>query len=367
MPHFKRKPLGKIGPPQMRAYVEHLRDKRKLSASSIRKYVAPLRAMFAELVEDGVLPTNPASVRIIGTPDRQPRRQTALSPKTIETLVAEMPVALRDLILLLALTGLRVSEACGLQWGDLTHDERGAPVLRIERQYRNGRYKPKTKTAAGFRTLELAAPLARRLLKRRAELGRVALRAPIFATRTGTPYDDHNVRRALRDAADRVGVERATPHMLRHSIASLLYERGWTDVQVAALLGHEDPELHALALSARRRARRRLGARQRALDRRRACRWLCRVTPGSRNTPKLLETERHARCAKSAHLQRVSQTTRERPKRSEELVMKRSAVRVRSEALGLRLDSPQTSVLGRGRRAPAGARRHGRSRQGLVV
>jgi integrase len=114
-------------------------------------------------------------------------------------------------------------------------------VLRVERQYREGRYKPKPKSAAGFRTVELAAPLARRLLKRRAELGDVAVDAPLFATRIGTPYDDHNVRRALRDAASRVGVERATPHMLRHSIASLLYERGWTDVQVAALLGHEDP------------------------------------------------------------------------------------------------------------------------------
>ena len=138
VPYFKRKPLGKIGPPQVRAYIAHLRDKRKLSASSIRKYVAPLRAMFAELVEDGALPSNPASVRIIGTPDRQPRRPKALPPKTVEALVAEMPVALRDLILLLALTGLRISEACGLQWRDVGHDERGHPVLRIERQFPQG-------------------------------------------------------------------------------------------------------------------------------------------------------------------------------------------------------------------------------------
>jgi integrase len=28
--------------------------------------------------------------------------------------------------------------------------------------------------------------------------------------------------------------------MFRHTVASLLYERGWTAVQIAGLLGHED-------------------------------------------------------------------------------------------------------------------------------
>src|SRR3954451_485245 len=33
VPYFKRRPLGKIGPPQVRAYIAHLRDKRGLSAA----------------------------------------------------------------------------------------------------------------------------------------------------------------------------------------------------------------------------------------------------------------------------------------------------------------------------------------------
>jgi integrase len=216
-----------------------------LSAATARKYVTPLRAMFAEMVEDGLRLDNPATVRISGP--KQPRKPKVVSPDVAQAIIGEIPDALRDLVLLLAFTGLRISEACGLQWRDLAQDESGHPVLVVERQYRPkqgarpARYKSTTKTAAGARTIRLPAPLVRRLTKRRAELGVVVSSDPIFATSNGTPYDRHNVGRALRSACDRAGAPRIGPHVLRHTLGSLLYERGWTDVEIAAFIGHEDP------------------------------------------------------------------------------------------------------------------------------
>jgi integrase len=178
---------------------------------------------------------------------KQPRKPKVVSPDVAQAIIAEIPEALRDLILLLAFTGVRISEACGLQWHDLAQDESGHPVLIVERQWRPkdgkraARYKPSAKTAAGTRRIRLAAPLVRRLTKRRAELGVVVSSDPMFATSRGTPYDRHNVGRALRPACDRVGVPRIGPHVLRHTLGSLLYERGWTDVEIAAFIGHEDP------------------------------------------------------------------------------------------------------------------------------
>jgi integrase len=244
VPHFKREAVGKIDKPRMRRFVRHVIDERGLSAATARKYVTPLRAMFAEMVEDGLRLDNPATVRISGP--KLPRKPKVVSPDVARAIIAEIPEALRDLVLLLAFTGLRISEACGLQWRDLAQED-GHPVLVVERQWRPkegeraARYKPSAKTAAGTRTVRLAAPLARRLTKRRAELGVVVSSDPMFATSNGTPYDRHNVGRALRSACDRAGVPRIGPHVLRHSIGSLLYERGWTDVEVAAFLGHEDP------------------------------------------------------------------------------------------------------------------------------
>lgn len=45
IPHFKRRPLAKIGKPEVKAYIAHLRDDRGLSVASIQKYLVPLRAM----------------------------------------------------------------------------------------------------------------------------------------------------------------------------------------------------------------------------------------------------------------------------------------------------------------------------------
>jgi integrase len=47
-------------------------------------------------------------------------------------------------------------------------------------------------------------------------------------------------RRVWHPAVEAAGVE-ATRHTLRHSLASLLFERGHTAAQIAALLGHSDP------------------------------------------------------------------------------------------------------------------------------
>ena len=53
--------------------------------------------------------------------------------------------------------------------------------------------------------------------------------------------DARNFRRTVfRPAVERAQV-RATPHTLRHSLATLLFEQGHTAAQVAAWIGHADP------------------------------------------------------------------------------------------------------------------------------
>ncbi|MDP9399378.1 MAG: tyrosine-type recombinase/integrase [Actinomycetota bacterium] len=239
IPFFGRRPLSKVTPPDVRGFVYELAEKHGLAPASVRKYLAPVRAMFAELVEDGKLPTNPASVRVIGQRERTPRQPKVLSPEQTQALLAEAPEAVGDLFYLLALTGLRISEALGLQWHDMDRDGDGQPVLHVRRQFYRGALREETKGGED-RVVPLQAALARRLLRRRANSGYPRPSDPIFATVRGTHLDAHNVRKRLRPAAERAGVPWATPHVLRHSIASLLYERGWTDVQVAALLGHKD-------------------------------------------------------------------------------------------------------------------------------
>jgi integrase len=229
IPHFGTARLGEITAPDVRDYVAELR-REKLKARTIRRYLAPLRALFAQAVEDGHLAVNPTtSVRVVVPGERRYRPPT-LMPDEIKRLVREIPEAHRELVMFLAYTGLRISEALAAVWGDLGQ-EGGRPVLFV----------PDSKTDAGVRSVPLAPDFNRRLMRRRASAQWAADDAPIFPSKVGTHIDRRQWhRRIWTPARERAGVK-ATPHTLRHSLASLLFEQGHNAAQVAAWIGHEDP------------------------------------------------------------------------------------------------------------------------------
>jgi len=151
--------------------------------------------------------------------------------------LAAMPAEHADMTYLMAATGLRIGETLALIWSDLKLDDDGRPVLTVRT----------SKTAAGERTIPLSPETMRRLTKRRAEASYNADAAPIFASTVGSALDANNWRRAIfRPAAKRAGVPWATPHSLRHGMASLMAERGYSAAQIAAHLGHADGGVLAL-------------------------------------------------------------------------------------------------------------------------
>jgi integrase len=229
IPHFGTARLGDIAPPDMRDYIAALR-KRGLTARSIRRYVAPVRALFAQAFDDGDVPKNPtAGVRVVVKGERTYKPHT-LMPLEIKALMAEIPEHWRELVWFLAFTGVRISEALHATWGDIgQHD--GKPALMI----------PDSKTDAGVRAVQLTSETTRMLMRRREAAKFAEIGDPIFPSVTGTPVDVNNFRgKVFRPAVERAGVK-ATPHTLRHSLASLLFERGHTAAQVAAWIGHSDP------------------------------------------------------------------------------------------------------------------------------
>ena len=93
-----------------------------LRASSVRRYVATLRAV---LDFAGVEPNPARDARV-----RLPRaEQTVIDPPTaadVETIIATVPKRWRLALRTLAETGMRVGEAHDLEWGDV--DEAGCRV-----------------------------------------------------------------------------------------------------------------------------------------------------------------------------------------------------------------------------------------------
>ncbi|HXL93456.1 MAG TPA: tyrosine-type recombinase/integrase [Streptosporangiaceae bacterium] len=129
------------------------------------------------------------------------------------------------LISLLALNGLRVSEATGADIGQLGQ-ERGHRTLVI------------TRKGGKVVTIPLAPRTARAIDLAVGERGD----GPIFLTGSGRRLDRHGAARIVRRVARRAGITKAVgPHTLRHAFITAALDAGvpLRDVQEAA--SHADP------------------------------------------------------------------------------------------------------------------------------
>lgn len=165
IPHFRGFKLAEIEPPDVREFIAQL-EAARLRASSIRSVLAPLKALYATAVEDGVVAVNPTrEVRIGATrteADQEPAR--ALTRAELSRLLAAMPEGWQLLFELLAHSGLRISELAGLEWRDVVFGER--PRLRVRRQDCRSEVR-ELKTENSRREIPLSPAMARRLFATR--------------------------------------------------------------------------------------------------------------------------------------------------------------------------------------------------------
>lgn len=241
VPYFAAARLADLSPRDIRGYVERL-ELLGQAPSSVRKNFAPVRAMLATAVEDGLLATNPASViRVVGARNGwEAQERRALSREELAAFFAALPEDWVLFFQLLVQTGLRISEAVGLTWADLELAD-PAQRLTVRRQIYRG-HVGAPKTQYGKRTI----PLSRRTAKMLADLRNTSAFCedadPVFCTPRGTPLDVSNVRvRVLRPAAALAEIEPIGFHRFRHTCASLLFDAGRNIKQIQEWLGHHDP------------------------------------------------------------------------------------------------------------------------------
>lgn len=243
LPFFGTRRLSEIEPQDVKRFAAHLRDA-GLSPARVRNVMAPLRAMLATAVEEGLIRHNPAASLRLPTRtssdgldhDSEPAR--ALSPEELSGLLGEMPDDWRTFIRFLASTGLRIGEAVALRWGDIDL-ERGRVRVR-RRIYRGDIDAPKS--AFGRREIPISRSLCEELGARRPKTPFGADADPVRATRVGTPHKPENLfRRVLKPAAEQAGVGWAGFHTLRHTCASMLFRQGASAKQVQVVLGHHSP------------------------------------------------------------------------------------------------------------------------------
>jgi integrase/recombinase XerC len=176
---------------------------------------------------------------------RSPKRKKALPRaldvddtfRLIEAPAEDTPLARRDRALVEVLygAGLRVSEGCGLDLGDLDRGRYGSTLLRV----RKGKGGKVRLVPLGAKADEaLAAYLAVRDQLAEPRTGRQADPDALFLNYRGGRLTPRSVQRLVGRRVITAGTAEATPHALRHSFATHLLDGGVDLRSIQELLGH---------------------------------------------------------------------------------------------------------------------------------
>lgn len=239
-----------LGRPDLEALVRQWRAYGR-APRSVARAVACVRGFYRFLVLDGALPASPAVE--LQAPRAWPSLPRYLSLEEVDRLLRQpdptTPRGLRDRALLEVLyaTGLRVSELATLRLGQL-HLDRGYV------------------TCTGKGSKQRLVPIGReatRWLQRYLRDGRSYLlrgrAAPwLFVNARGGPLSRVGCWKIIKAYGRRAGITRPlSPHVLRHSFATHLLERGADLRAIQVLLGHADlssTQIYTHVLEARLRA-----------------------------------------------------------------------------------------------------------------
>jgi integrase/recombinase XerD len=233
----------------LEAFVQQQRA-RGLSPRSVARLVAAVRGFYKFLVLDRRLDHSPADD--LTPPRAWPALPKFLSVDEVDTLIAQpdvgTPLGLRDraMIELLYATGVRVSELIGVRLSDLHLDEEYMTCV--------GKGSKERLIPIG----EQAAQWVRRYDREARPKLVDQVRAVLFVNARGGPLTRVGFWKILKRYGRQANLPRTlSPHVVRHSFATHLLERGADLRAIQMMLGHADlstTQIYTHVLEARLRA-----------------------------------------------------------------------------------------------------------------
>jgi integrase/recombinase XerD len=220
---FVRKPLSWVTLADVQAWAEHL-GQRGLKPASQNRALTALKSLLSFAQETGYLPFNVgAAVKL--RPHRDSLAQRILEESEVARLIAAAPEGRNRILLkLLYVSGVRVSEICGLKWCDALARQEGGQIAVFGK-------------GGKTRTILLKPKIWQQLLSIK---GQAKAIDPVFRSRKGGgALDVSQVRRIVYAAAKKAGLEqKVSPHWMRHAHASHALDRSAPIHLVQATLGH---------------------------------------------------------------------------------------------------------------------------------
>jgi site-specific recombinase XerD len=198
-----------------------------LSEATAARRLSAIKSLIAMAHRLGYLPFD------VGAPVQLPAVKDTLAERIMteadvqRMLVLETHPRNAALLRLIYGAGLRISEACGLCWRDLSARDDAGQITVFGK-------------GGKTRVVLLSASVWQRVASLR---GDAAPDAPVFVSREGGALDTSQVHRIVKAAAKRAGLsEDVSAHWLRHAHVSHSLDRGAPVHVVRATVGHASLE-----------------------------------------------------------------------------------------------------------------------------
>lgn len=266
-------PLTKLALHHLTAYEAYLRNEAvprrggrpgrgRLSPVSVERYMVPVRGALEWGEDVGLVERNPTRRWKAATahPDERPvlsRDEVVRFMDAIAQSAWHLP------LLVLLVTGMRLSELRGWRWEDIELDGPNVGTYRIRQQWQRIEgawvHRPVTKSRSGMRSGGLPAPVV--ALLRRHRLAQADQRrfakgwrdpeggALVFADENGGPLDATRLREAFYRVMRKAQLPRLHLHDLRGVWVTLLLEAGEQPHVVSRLAGHASEHVTRLIYS----------------------------------------------------------------------------------------------------------------------
>jgi len=240
-------PLEEIRRPAVQRCFDTLSD--KYSPGTLRTRHQALRTALNYAVEMEYIPTNPASK--IRLPRLETKEIKVLAPEELRQLIEvsrETPWCAAWV--LMGSTGLRVGEATAIEWPSIDFPNKRLSVV-SNMQYQDNQLRTtSTKSKRSRRTVPLGS-IAVEILQRHQQM-QEADRATEFwrggdlvlPNQIGEPLWRSVVMKALRTDLARAGLRTdISPHDLRHTFATLMFQKGVHPGLVQEWMGHSSIQI----------------------------------------------------------------------------------------------------------------------------
>ncbi|MCM8799223.1 MAG: site-specific tyrosine recombinase XerD [Candidatus Omnitrophica bacterium] len=205
-----------------------------LSSNSIARRVAAIKSFYKFLTREKIISSNPTE--LLQSPKLWKKIPSTLTVEEIEVLISQPDlrnkVGIRDRAILdtMYATGMRVSEVVNLKLEDVNLD---VGFLRCVGKGNKERIIPLGKYACASIRRYLQNSRTALLGKKNSEL--------LFVSRFGAKISRQSLWKIIKKYARKAGIKKPVkPHIIRHSFASHLLERGADLRSVQEMLGHTD-------------------------------------------------------------------------------------------------------------------------------